>query len=748
MNDSRLSGFYKLTVAERIDALARQGWLSRDDARRLRDGRHVLSSNAADKIIENVLGVFGLPFAIAPNFLVNDRDFIVPLVVEEPSIVAALSGAARLARNKGGFHASCDESLLVGQVHITGVVKPDEALRNLQAAKQELLDSANQVHPRLGKRGGGVRDLDVRLLTLPDDAPLIVVHLLVDTVDAMGANLVNTICESVAPAIASLCDGEAALRILSNLCDRSVVKAHVRFTSDDLADGTYDGDVVRDAIVMASDIAQCDPHRAATHNKGVMNGVDALAIATGNDWRAIEAGAHAYAAASGQYLPLTRWSVTTDGELLGEIAIPLKVGTVGGTLDANAAAALGLELTGARSAGELALLMAAVGLAQNFAALRALASSGIQAGHMKLHARSIAAAAGTPDEIFDDVVGELIASGEIKSWKAQEILDRVSDLHADADADPAADNAAEPELPGATAAGIVILFGEHAVVYGRHALALPIADAVRVSVAKAGSTLSLAIPNWGINREVELDDPLGVGAAIVLILQQLEIRDRNFSIRVHTRLPRAMGLGSSAAIAVALTRAFSDAMNLDVDDQRVNAIAFECEKLAHGTPSGVDNTLSTYAEPMLFSNDGDLQITPLDLREAPPVLIACSNDVGLTREQVAGVRTRRDQASDRYESLFDEIDQISVAGAKLLQSRNYEELGLAMNVCHGLLNAMEVSTPELEHMVVLARRAGAAGAKLTGGGGGGSIIALCPESIKDVQNVMRQAGYRTLVLSE
>lgn len=735
MKDSRLSGFYKLKVAERIDVLASRGWLSPGDASKLRDGRHVLSSNAADKIIENVLGVFGLPFAIAPNFLVNDRDFIVPLVVEEPSIVAALSAAARLARNKGGFHASCDESLLAGQVHIAGVANPDEALRKLQTAKQDLLDSANQVHPRLGKRGGGVRDLDVRLLTLPGDAPLIVVHLMVDTVDAMGANLVNTICESVAPAIADLCDGNAVLRILSNLCDRSVVTARVRFAPDDLADKDFNGDAVRDAIVMASDIAQCDPHRAATHNKGVMNGIDALAIATGNDWRAIEAGAHAYAAASGQYRPLTRWSATPDGDLLGEIAIPLKVGTVGGTLDVNAAAAMGLELTGAQSAKELSLLMAAVGLAQNFAALRALVSSGIQEGHMKLHARSIAASVGTPDEVFDELVNKLIESGEIKRWKAQEILDRVSNRQADL------------ALPGASAAGKVILFGEHAVVYGRHALALPIPDAVRVTVAPDDSTLSLTIPNWGMAGEVALDDTQGVGAAIALIMRQLDIHDRNFAIRVHTRLPRAMGLGSSAAIAVALTRAFSDVMNLGVDDERINAIAFECEKLAHGTPSGVDNTISTYAEPMLFSNDANLQVTSLVLDEVPPILIACSNDAGLTSEQVAGVRARREHAIDRYESLFNEIDQISVAGVALLQSRNYGELGLAMNVCHGLLNAMEVSTPELERMVDIARRAGAAGAKLTGGGGGGSIIALCPETTDEVQNAMQQAGYRTLTLS-
>lgn len=735
MKDSRLSGLYKLSVAERIEALVKQGWLSRDDATKLRDGRHVLSGNAADKIIENVLGVFGMPFAIAPNFVVNDRDYMVPLVVEEPSIVAALSGAARLARDNGGFHAHCDESLLAGQVHITGVENPDDALQALEAGKQALLDSANQVHPRLRQRGGGVRDIDVRLLEMPDGAPLIVVHLLVDTVDAMGANLVNTICEAVAPAIASLCDGNASLRILSNLTDRSVVTARVHYTLDDLAVNDLDGNVVRDAIVMASDIAFCDPYRAATHNKGVMNGIDALAIATGNDWRAIEAGAHAYAARSGQYLPLTRWCAKTNGDLLGEISIPLKVGTVGGTLQANSAAALGLTLTGTQSAQQLALLMAAVGLAQNFAALRALAGSGIQEGHMKLHARSIAASVGAPDGRFDELVTRLVESGDIKSWKAQEILEQMTSSHANA------------QPPNGRAAGKVILFGEHAAVYGRRALALPVADAVQVTVAPKSSLMSLAIPGWGVAGTVNLENPQGLDAAIVLIMDQLSIRDATFSITVDTRLPRAMGLGSSAAIAVAVARALSDIMKLDVDDKRINEIAFECEKLFHGTPSGVDNTISTYAEPMLFSNDGGLLIEPLVLQEVPPVVVAWGNEAGLTSEQVAGVRARYDRATDRYESLFNEIDQISVAGARLLQAQNYGELGLAMNVCHGLLNALEVSTPELERMILMARNAGAAGAKLTGAGGGGSIVALCPDTIDVVRSTMQQAGYQTLVLS-
>lgn len=736
MKDSRLAGLYKLPIAERISALQRQGWLSAADAERLKSGRQVLSPGAADKITENVVGVFGLPFSIAPNFLINGEDRMVPLVVEEPSIVAALSGAARLARKTGGFTARCDESLLAGQIHVTGTPDPAASVESLRAAKDAILEQANAVHPRLVKRGGGARDMEVRLLELPDGAPLIAVHLLVDTVDAMGANLVNTLCEAVAPRVADLCQGKVALRILSNLADRSIVTATVRFAVDNLGHDEFSGTQVRDAIVLANDIACVDAHRATTHNKGVMNGVDALAIATGNDWRAIEAGAHAYAARDGQYRPLTRWLADTAGDLVGEIEIPLKVATVGGTLDANPAASLGLAITGTQSATDLALLMAAVGLAQNFAALRALVSSGIQKGHMKLHARSVAAAAGAPEADFDEVVARLIDSGEVKSWKAKEILGQLRVIKADS------------EAPMGTAAGKVILFGEHAAVYGRHALAVPLVDAVSASVQSSSGGASLAIPAWGIERDLDYDKTTGIDAAISLILTRLQQPLRDYAIHVNSALPPGMGLGASAAVAVAVTRAFCHHLDIDISDERVNEIAFDCEKLAHGTPSGVDNTISTYAKPMLFRNEGSLQTQWLTLQEVPPLLIVSSHETGLTGEQVAGVRQRYGRSPARYDAIFDEIDALSLAGAKLLQARKYDELGLLMNICHGLLNAIEVSTPQLEHIVALARQAGAVGAKLTGGGGGGSVVALCPTNMERVREALQQAGFRVMVLKQ
>lgn len=732
MRHSRLSGLYKLSVSERIAKLEESGWLAPDAARNLRAGQQVVSAVAADKMIENVIGVFGLPLAIAPNFIVNEREYVVPLVVEEPSIVAALSSAAALARPTGGFSAAQDESLLAGQIHVVDVADVDTAMAQLRGAADELVSAADDVHPRLKARGGGVRDIEFRALQLADGTPLIAVHVLIDTCDAMGANLTNTICESVAPRIAEICGGDIALRILSNLADRSVCSASVRYPVDVLANDSMAGEDVRDRIVLASDIAIADPHRAVTHNKGVMNGIDALAIATGNDWRAIEAGAHAFAIAGGQYSPLTQWSVAANGDLLGEISVPLKVGIVGGTLSSNPAAALGLAIAGLESATQLAELMAAVGLAQNFAALRALATSGIQQGHMRLHARSIATAAGAPDDRLDEVVTKLVESGEIKGWKAKEILANLSDVISD------------EGVASATAAGKIILFGEHAVVYGRHALAVPIVDAVRATAASDNHSTRLEVNEWGLHKVVDRKSNEGVDATVSLILKELDASDENFRINVSTSLPRGMGLGSSAAIAVAITRAVAHCVGVEVDKERVNAIAFACEQLAHGTPSGIDNTLSCYGEPTLFQNAGSLDIQTLRLEESPPLVIGFSHEAGPTHEQVAGVRSRFDQDADRYNALFDQIDEISRQGATALLARQYDELGRLMNICHGLLNAIEVSTPDLENMISIARQNGAVGAKLTGAGGGGSIVALCPGSEDRVRTALRLAGYKTL----
>jgi hydroxymethylglutaryl-CoA reductase len=706
VKDSRLRGLHRLPVAERVAALETAGFLTEADAALLTAGMPLLPVPLADVMIENVIGCFALPLGIAPNFRVDGRDYLVPMAVEEPSIVAASSSAARLARQSGGFVTVRSESLLAGQVHLHGIREPGEAAGRLLASREALLRAGNAAIPRLVARGGGISDLAIRRLTLDQGEAVLVVHLLVDTCDAMGANSVNTLCEALAPELAAISGGRASLKILSNLADRALVVARARFALSALAPDAEAAVLARDGIVLANRLASADPYRAATHNKGIMNGIDALAIATGNDWRAIEAGVHAYAARSGRYSVLTDWTVGPEGDLEGRIELPLKPGIAGGTIAGNPGAALCLRLTAIGSADELASLMAAVGLAQNFAALRALATTGIQAGHMRLHSRSAAAA-----------------------------LHRKS-------------HAGTVHSPGqASASGKVILFGEHAVVYGRHALALPIPGAVRAKAARSRQAL-LEIPEWGTRISLAAGETTELASMVSIIALGLGLPPDVWHIRLETRLPRAMGLGSSAAIAVAITRALVLANGLPVDDARVNDIAFECEKKAHGTPSGVDNTLATYGQPLLFRRGDPVLAERLELAEVPPMVIALSGRPGRTVEQVDAVRERRAAIPERFEAVFDEMDAACLDGRRALAAGDYATVALLMNFSHGLLNAIGVSTPEIEALIGLARNAGAVGAKLTGAGGGGSILALCPGRIAAVAAAFAAAGYRTLSLED
>jgi hydroxymethylglutaryl-CoA reductase len=380
-----------------------------------------LRFDAADQMIENAVGVVGLPLGVGLNVVVNGRDYLVPMAVEEPSVIAAASRAARLVREAGGFEADADTSVMIGQVHLLGIADLDAAAARIEAACDELLQAANAVHPNLVRRGGGARGVEVRAIRESACGPILAVHLLVDVGDAMGANAINSIVESVAPCLEALAGGTARLRILSNLADRRRARARARIPVSLLQHAAVDGREVAQRIHEAWAIAAADPYRAATHNKGIMNGIDAVAVACGQDWRGIEAGAHAFAARNGRYEPLSRWTVE-DGMLIGGIELPLAVATVGGNMDLNPRVGVSLRLLGTRSARELAMVMAAVGLAQNLAALRALVTDGIQRGHMALHARGLAAAAGAPAALRTEVTRRLIASGEVKLAKAREIL--------------------------------------------------------------------------------------------------------------------------------------------------------------------------------------------------------------------------------------------------------------------------------------------------------------------------------------
>jgi hydroxymethylglutaryl-CoA reductase len=419
MGSSRLPGFYKMKMAERLRRLAEQLELSRGEMEGLGESATLPLTNA-DAMIENAVGVLGLPVGVGLNFLVNGEDVLIPMAVEEPSVIAAVSLAAKIAREGGGFQADADEPQMIGQVQVTELSQPEAARAAILKEKDAILAVANSLHPAMKARGGGAKDLEVRLVQVGAETHAIV-HLIVDTQDAMGANLINTMCEGVAPILERLSGGRVRLRILSNLADLRLARASCRIPFESLADFGFSGAEVAHGIAEASRFADADPYRACTHNKGVMNGVDAVALATGNDWRAIEAGAHAYCARNGRYEPLSQWWVE-DGSLRGSIEIPIQVGTVGGAVKANPLIPVLLRMMGNPGARKLAGIMAAVGLAQNMAALRALGTVGIQKGHMALHARNLAVSAGAKGSAVEEVARALIAAGEIKLHRAQEIL--------------------------------------------------------------------------------------------------------------------------------------------------------------------------------------------------------------------------------------------------------------------------------------------------------------------------------------
>ncbi len=421
---SRLPGFYKQSVAQRGQTVAAAAGLSAAQLAAL-DGTGGLTADMAEHMIENVVGLLALPLGVAANFVVNGREVLVPMAIEEPSVVAGASFMAKLARAGGGFQAEMSEPLMIGQMQILDVADPAAARDRLLAEKDRLLEMANQVDPVLIKFGGGARDLEVRVMADSPIGPFLVVHLIYDTRDAMGANAVNTACETLAPTVEQISGGRVHLRILSNLADRRLARARCAIPVAALAFDDFTGERVRDGIVEAYAFAAVDPYRAATHNKGIMNGVDAVVIATGNDWRAIEAGAHAYAARSGRYTSLSTWAAGADGALVGTLQMPLAVGIVGGATKVHPTAQAALKLMGVTTARALAEIIVSVGLAQNLAALRALATEGIQRGHMTLHARQVAIAAGATGPLVEAVAGRLVAEHMVRSDRAEAILNEL-----------------------------------------------------------------------------------------------------------------------------------------------------------------------------------------------------------------------------------------------------------------------------------------------------------------------------------
>ena len=386
--NSRLAGFHKLTVAERRAAVAEAASLSEGDVAALaREGELPLA--VADRMIENVIGTYSLPVGVATNFVIDGRHYLIPFVLEEASVVAAASNMAKRCLKKGGFTSECDAPVMIGQIEVRGCAHPREAADAVVAARDDVGKRCDAAMPSMVERGGGFRGLEARVVDGPG-GPLVVCHLLVDCRDAMGANLVNTLAEALSDYVASLCGAgaRAGLRILSNLATERLARVSATFTPGELAATPDEGAKVVDAILEAFDFARADPWRACTNNKGVMNAISSVAVATGQDWRAIEAGAHAYVGYGTSYGPMTAWSKNDDGDLVGSITVPMAVGLVGGACKVHPAAKANLNILGVDKAVDLAKVMAAAGLAQNLAALKALATEGIQRGHMALHARS------------------------------------------------------------------------------------------------------------------------------------------------------------------------------------------------------------------------------------------------------------------------------------------------------------------------------------------------------------------------
>ena len=414
-----MPGFYNKTLSERLQAIVEQAGLSQEEAATF--SSNGLNPDGADHMIENVVGLYSLPIGIATNFRVNNTEVLVPMVIEEPSVVAGASLAARLVREGGGFSASSDEPVMIAQMQILDVVNPHQARLALLAQKQRLLEFAATTDPVIIKLGGGPRGIEVRIL---DDGQVIL-HLLYDCRDAMGANTVNTAAEALKPMVEEITGGRVNLRILSNLANHRLARSTAVIPTSALAFDDFEGEFVRDRIIEAYTFAAADPYRATTHNKGIMNGVDAVVIATGNDWRAIEAGAHAYAARSGRYTSLSQWETDKNGNLIGTLEMPMAVGIVGGATKVHPSARAALKIMGIQSARELAEIIVSVGLAQNFAAIRALATEGIQRGHMSLHARQLAMAAGASGNEIEQIAAQMVQEKQVRLDRAQALVEEI-----------------------------------------------------------------------------------------------------------------------------------------------------------------------------------------------------------------------------------------------------------------------------------------------------------------------------------
>lgn len=721
---SRIPGFYRLSVEQRLAYLARVYNLSKEEVATLREGTALTISHAVN-MVENAVGVFGLPLGLAANFMIDGKEYLIPMAIEEPSIIAAASKAALLIREGGGFETSADPSVMIGQVQICDLNDLDEAAKKVTAHKDEILKAANASIPRMRQRGGGAIDLEVRKFEGNDQVgPILMIHLLIDVREAMGANTINTACEAIGPKLEKITGGRVNMRILSNLSDRRLARAKFSLPVKKLASGKLSGEEVAAHLLQAGYIAEVDPYRAATHNKGIFNGLSAAALALGQDWRAIEAGGHAFAARSGQYRSLSHFELK-DGVFTGSIELPLQVGLIGGATKSHPGVRILRKIIGVDNSRQLAGILAAVGLGQTFAACLALSTEGIQRGHMTLHARSVAISAGVPSDQVARVAGEMVRRGEIKVETAEEIYSSIGKRKLRLTRKESAP--AEAFAPGKT-----ILFGEHAIVYNYPGIIVAIDQGLKVKIRPDNDgprfvqpEFKQAFPMPDSNRDFRK-----FSQVVDLALDKFNLQKERIEILVESELVPGVGLGSSAAFSVGLCRAFRNYLYNETgtgwNDELFEA-AQELETVFHGNPSGADVSSIMHGGVIWFRKAEPREMIPLYVSKTMYGVVCIVEEGARTLDMVRKIQNHRERDRKFVDTVFDEIGDITVDARLAFGMGDADAIGELMTRNHALLAKLGLSTSGLDKAVDYIMDQGALGAKLTGAGGGGAVVAILPE---------------------
>jgi hydroxymethylglutaryl-CoA reductase len=722
LKTSRIPGFYRLPVERRLAFLARSFKLTDQQVSMLRNGNALRVEHAVN-MVENAIGVFGVPLGLGLNFIVDGHEHLVPMAVEEASIIAAASKAALLIRKGGGFFTSVDDPVMIGQVQVLDLENPAEAAKKILEHKSEIIEAANKSAVRMCRRGGGVFDIETRILEGEAGVgSMMVVHLLYNVCEAMGANAVNYACEAAGPVIERISGGRVNLRILSNLADRRLSRSEFSLPIEHLGSDTNSGEEVAMRMVEASEFARLDPYRATTGNKGIFNGIGAAALALGQDWRAIEAGGHAYAARSGRYSSLTEYRYE-DGCLKGRIELPLQVGWIGGAVNSHPGVSLLRQISGVRNSRQLAGLLASVGLGQNFTANLALVTDGIQKGHMALHARSVAISVGVPARQVEEVSQEMIRRGEVKVAVAEEIYRNLRQS--------SENGAVEDELPvKAFAHGKVVLFGEHATVYNFPGITSTIDKGLAVKISHDPDGPRFVYPHFKQVFPVpETEQDIRIfSKAADYALDLYGLQHEPIAIKIESDLIPGMGLGSSAAFSVGLCLALRRYKHLSQERKWGSGIFEDAQKLEgffHGNPSGMD-TATVLSEGVIWFRKGPpREILPIRV-PAPAAGLLCIVEPGArTIELVQMVQRNRERDPRYVNAILEEIGNITVDAGIALGTGDMQETGRLMFRNHEQLARLGVSTPALDDAVeTLLDKEGVLGAKMTGGGGGGAVVAL------------------------